>query len=140
MATGFPTKANWAAGDVLTASQMDDFAGTLNLAVGYASVSAKTADYTPVLADAYQVLITTNLSTAINFNIPTNATAAFPVGTVLSVLNIGAGTLTIKAVTSGTTTVLSAGATAAQPTLAQYKSAVCIKTATDTWYVVGAVA
>ena len=30
MATGFPTKANWSAGDVLTASQMDDLAGTLN--------------------------------------------------------------------------------------------------------------
>jgi hypothetical protein len=43
-------------------------------------------------------------------------------------------------VTSGTTTVLSAGATAASPTLGQYKTAVCIKTATDTWYVVGSVA
>ena len=30
MAVGLPTKANWAAGDVLTASQMDDLAGTLN--------------------------------------------------------------------------------------------------------------
>jgi len=140
MAAGFPTKANWSAGDVLTAAQMDDLAGTLNNAVGYASVATKTADYTPVVADAYQVLIAMNLATAINFTIPTNASAAFPVGTVLTVLNIGAGTCTIKAVTSGTTTVLSAGATAAQPTLAQYKSAVCIKTATDTWYVLGAIA
>jgi hypothetical protein len=31
MAIGFPTKANWAAGDVLTASAQDDLAGTLNL-------------------------------------------------------------------------------------------------------------
>ena len=31
MAVGFPTKANWAAGDVLTASAMDDLAGTVNL-------------------------------------------------------------------------------------------------------------
>jgi len=31
MAVGFPTKANWAAGDVLTASAQDDLAGTLNL-------------------------------------------------------------------------------------------------------------
>jgi hypothetical protein len=30
MAVGFPTKANWAAGDVLTASAMDDLAGTVN--------------------------------------------------------------------------------------------------------------
>ena len=34
----------------------------------------------------------------------------------------------------------SAGASAAAPTLAQYKTAVCIKTATDTWYVVGGIA
>jgi hypothetical protein len=31
MAIGFPTKANWAAGDVLTASAQDDLAGTVNL-------------------------------------------------------------------------------------------------------------
>ena len=31
MATGFPTKANWAAGDILTSAQMDDLAGTVNL-------------------------------------------------------------------------------------------------------------
>jgi hypothetical protein len=31
MAVGFPTKANWAAGDVLTASAMDDLAGTVNI-------------------------------------------------------------------------------------------------------------
>ena len=31
MAIGFPTKANWAAGDVLTASALDDLAGTVNL-------------------------------------------------------------------------------------------------------------
>jgi len=31
MAVGFPTKANWAAGDVLTAAALDDLAGTVNL-------------------------------------------------------------------------------------------------------------
>lgn len=31
MAAGFPTKANWAAGDILTAAQMDDLAATVNL-------------------------------------------------------------------------------------------------------------
>ena len=31
MATGFPTKANWVSGDILTASAMDDLAGTVNL-------------------------------------------------------------------------------------------------------------
>lgn len=128
MASGLPAST----GDVLTAA-------TVNGLVTF-STTTQTADYTPVLADQYQMLVLMNKATAVNFTIPTNASVAYPVGTAITVLNIGAGTCTIKAVTSGTTTVLSAGATAAQPTLAQYKSAVCIKTATDTWYVVGAIA
>ena len=129
MATGFPA----ATGDVLSAAMYNGLT-TFDIK------TAQTADYTPVLSDQYQVLIPMNKATAVNFTIPTNASVAYPVGTVLNLLNIGAGTCTIKAVTSGTTTVLSAGATAAQPTLAQYKSAACIKTGTDTWYVVGAIA
>ena len=129
MASGLPA----ATGDVLTAA-------TVNGLVTFTVNTAQTADYTAVLADQYQTLTPMNKATAIAFKIPTNASVAFPVGTALTILNIGAGTCTISAVTSGTTTVLSAGATAAQPTLGQYKSAVCIKTASDTWYVVGAVA
>ena len=121
-----------ATGDVLTAS-------TVNGLVTFTVNTAQTADYTAVLNDQYQTLTPINKVTAIAFKIPTNASVAFPVGTALTILNIGAGTCTISAVTSGTTTVLSAGAVAASPTLAQYKTAVCIKTATDTWYVVGAI-
>jgi hypothetical protein len=102
--------------------------------------TANTSDYTAVLADQYQVLEVMDKATAIAFKIPTNASVAFPIGTVITVLNIGAGTCTISAVTSGTTTILSAGATAAAPTIGQYKSAACIKTGTDAWYVVGAIA
>jgi hypothetical protein len=120
-------------GDVLTAA-------TYNSLPTFTVGTANTADYTAVLADQYQALEIMNKATAIAFQIPTNASVAFPVGTAITVLNIGVGTCTISAVTSGTTTVLSAGAVAAAPTLGQYKSAVCIKTATDTWYVVGAIA
>jgi hypothetical protein len=102
--------------------------------------TANTTDYTAVLADQYQVLEIMNKATAIAFKIPTDASVAFAVGTVITVLNIGAGTCTISAVTPGTTTVLSAGSVAASPTLGQYKSAACIKTAANTWYVVGAIA
>jgi len=129
MASGLPA----ATGDILTASTVN---GLVTFTVG----SDQTADYTAVLTDQYQVLVPMNKATAVAFKIPTNASVAFPVGTAITILNKGAGTVTISAVTSGTTTVLSAGATAASPTLAQYKSAVCIKTATDTWYVVGAIA
>ena len=120
-------------GDVLTAA-------TYNSLPTFTVGTANTADYTAVSADQYQVLEIMNKATAIAFKIPTNASVAFPIGTAITVLNIGVGVCTISAVTSGTTTILSAGAVAAAPTIAQYKSAVCIKTATDTWYVVGAVA
>jgi hypothetical protein len=129
MAVGFP----YSTGDVLTAADMNGLvAFTVNAQTG--------TTYTATSTDTYQVLVTMSNAAANTFKIPTNATTAFPVGTVLTVLNIGAGATTISAVTSGTTTVLSAGATAAAPTVAQYKSAACIKTATDTWYVVGAIA
>ena len=128
MAEGFPATT----GDIFTAA---DYNGLVAFTVG----AANTADYTAVIADAYQVVELMNKATAIAFKIPTNASVAFPIGTVLTVLNIGVGVCTISAVTSGTTTVLSAGAVAAQPTLAQYKSAACIKTGTDTWYIVGAI-
>ena len=128
MATGFPATT----GDILTAAMYN---GLISFEVG----SDQTDDYTTVLADAYQVLVPMNKATAVAFKLPTNASVAFPVGTAITVLNKGAGLCTISAVTSGTTTVLSAGAVAASPTLAQYKTAVCIKTATDVWYVAGAI-
>jgi hypothetical protein len=128
MATGFPAST----GDILTAA-------AYNGLVAYTVDADATADYTAVLDDAYQVLVPMNKATAVAFKIPTNASVAFPVGTAITILNKGAGTVTISAVTSGTTTVLSAGAVAASPTLAQYKTAVCIKTATDTWYIAGAI-
>jgi hypothetical protein len=129
MAVGFPYNT----GDVLTASDMNGLVAF--------SINAQTGTtYTATSTDTYQVLVTMNNAAANAFKIPTNATTAFPVGTVLTVLNIGAGATTISAVTSGTTTVLSAGATAASPTVAQFKSAACIKTAVDTWYIVGSIA
>ena len=129
MATEFPCVT----GEVLTAAAM-------NTLVAFDVTADKTADYTAVIADQYQQLVSMNKATAVAFKIPTNASVAFAVGTVITVLNKGAGLLTISAVTPGTTTVLSAGAVAASPTVAQYKSAACIKVATDTWYVVGAIA
>jgi hypothetical protein len=129
MATGFPAST----GDVLSAAM---FNGLTAFTVG----TANTSDYTAALTDQYQVLEIMNKATAIAFKIPTDASVAFPVGTAITVLNIGVGDCTISAVTSGTTTVLSAGAVPASPVLGQYKTAVCIKTAANTWYVVGGIA
>jgi len=120
-------------GDVLTST-------IFNGLPAFAVQVAKTADYTAASGDEYQQLVQMNKATAVAFKLPVDATYNFPIGTVITVLSIGAGTVTISAVTPGTTTVLSAGAVAASPTLGQYKSAACIKTAANAWYVVGAIA
>ena len=120
--------------------------GALTLSYDYAAgskvtLNAQTATYTVVLADADQKLVTMSVAGANDFSIPTNASVAFPIGSVINVIQIGAGQTTIKAVTSGTTTISSTGATATTPKLrAQFSAASCIKVATDTWYVVGDIA
>lgn len=128
MATGFPAST----GDIFTAA---DYNGLVTFAIA----SDKTNDYTLTVADSYQVLVPMNKATPIALKIPTNATAAIPVGSVITILNKGVGLCTISAVTSGTTTVVSAGAVVAQPTLGTNKTAACIKTGIDTWYIVGAI-
>ena len=123
----------YATGDVLTANDMN---GLVQF-----SINAQTGtSYTAVLNDQYSKLVTMDNAAANDFLIPTDANVAFPVGTVLNVYMKGAGVTTIKAVTSGTTTVVSAGATAAQPVLARYKTASCIKLAANSWVVVGGIA
>ena len=98
---------------------------------------AETASYTAVLANNGQVVTMDNAS-ANTFSIPTNASVAYPIGTQINVLQIGAGQTTIQAVTSGTTTIQSTGATAAAPKLrARYSAATCLKAGTDLWYVFG---
>jgi hypothetical protein len=117
--------------------------GALTLSYDYAAgskvtLNAQTATYTVVLADADQKLVTMSVAGANDFLIPTNANVAFAIGTVINLIQIGAGQTTIKAVTSGTTTISSTGASAIAPKLrAQYSAASCIKVATDTWYVIG---
>jgi hypothetical protein len=128
MATGFPATT----GDIFTAA---DYNGLVTFDV----IADKTDDYTVAIVDSYQVLVSMNKATAVALKIPTNATAAIPVGSVITILNKGAGLCTISAVTSGTTTVLSAGAVAAAPTLATNKAATCVKVTADTWYILGAI-
>ena len=129
MATGFP----FSTGDVLTAAAANGLVEfTINTQSG--------TTYTVASTDAYQVLVVASNAAAKTFDIPTDATYNFPVGTAITFLNTGAGDLTIDAVTPGTTTITSAGASAAAPTVAQYRSAVAIKTAANAWTVVGAVA
>ena len=129
------TTAQTLTNKTLTSPTIDD--PKLNL-----SINANTSTtYTFVLADNGK-LVTSNNASAQTLSIPTNASVAFPVGTQINVAWItGAGQPTIQAVTSGTTTILSTGATSTAPKLRVVNSvASCVKIATDTWLVTGDVA
>jgi ferric-dicitrate binding protein FerR (iron transport regulator) len=110
-------------------------------AVGFRNVpvNSQSAAYTLVLADSGKVILhPSSDANARTFTIPANSSVAYPIGTKLNVAQFGAGTTTISAVTPGTTTIVSAGATVAAPyTRVQYSAATCIKTGTDTWFVLG---
>ena len=120
----------------------------VNLVGGTTSASAALAfnaqtgtTYTFVLADADNKLVTASNAAAQTYSIPTNATTAFPIGTQINLIQIGAGQVTVQAATSGTTTVVSTGATAATPKCrAQYSAITLIKRDTDSWYAVGDIA
>ena len=100
--------------------------------------SAKTAAYTFVSGDEGNIF-SMNAATSVQFNIPTDATFNFAVGTEINVFWItGAGQPTIGAVTPGTTTVISTGATSATPKLRVANSgATCKKLAANSWIIFG---
>lgn len=101
------------------------------------AIDPETASYTAILANNGQ-LVTMNVGSANTFSIPTDASVDFPIGTQINVLQIGTGQTTIQAVTSGTTTIVSTGATANAPRLrVRYSSATCIKLAANSWVVMG---
>jgi hypothetical protein len=111
------------------------------VALAATTYSAKTASYT--FADGDQGdIFSMNAATSQQFNIPTDATFNFAVGTEINVFWItGAGQPTIGAVTPGTTTVISTGATSATPKLRVANSgATCKKLAANSWIVFGDIA
>jgi hypothetical protein len=118
-----------------------DSAQATGLRYRSAAYSAKTAAYTFVSGDDGKIF-SMNAATSVQFNIPTDATFDFPIGTEITVFWItGAGQPTIGAVTPGTTTVISTGATSATPKLRVANSgATCKKLAANSWIVFGDIA
>ena len=98
----------------------------------FLTIDAKTGTtYTFALGDANNVLITASNASAQTYSIPTNASVAFPIGTQINIIQIGAGQVTIN----------STGATATAPKLrARYSAASIICTASNTFLVVGDIA
>ena len=106
-----------------------------------ATYTAKTDNYTIASGDEFNLFSMNNAITK-QFSIPTDATFNFAVGTEVNFFWItGAGQPTIGAVTPGTTTVISTGATSATPKLRVANSAAtAIKIAANSWLVVGDIA
>jgi len=112
--------------------------GTTSASAALAFNAQTGTTYTFVLADADNKLVTASNASAQTYSIPTNATTAFPIGTQLNIIQIGAGQVTVSATTPATTTIVSTGATAASPKCrAQYSAITLIKRDTDSWYAVG---
>jgi hypothetical protein len=100
------------------------------------TINAQTGTtYTLVLADAGKIITSSNAS-AVTVTIPPNSSVAYAIGSSITIISIGAG-LTSFAQGSGVT-ITSTGAVSTAPVLRiQHSSATAIKTATDTWRVVG---
>jgi hypothetical protein len=90
--------------------------------------------YTLALSDAGR-MVTLNNAAAITLTIPTNAVAAFPVGTRIDLLQWGAGQVTI----GGTGVTIRSSGTKLKLT-GQYSGATLWKRATDTWALIGDIA
>lgn len=97
------------------------------------TISTKTTDYPVSLSDKNS-LIETNVSVANFVRVPTNASVGFPIGSQISVIQLGTGKTKIEAIDPATTTILATPGTFLR---AQYSSATLIKRATNQWYLVG---
>jgi hypothetical protein len=130
-----PTSTDTLVGRATTDTLTNKTLTTPKISIGY---SAKTAAYTLASGDEGYLFSMNNAATQ-QFNIPTDATFNFAIGTVINFVWItGAGQPTIGATTPGTTTVISTGATSATPKLRAVNSAAsAIKLAANSWLVVG---
>jgi hypothetical protein len=106
----------------------------LPIATSKIQINAQTGTtYTLVLTDA-GYLITANNAGAITLSVPTNASVAFPIGTQILVNQLGAGQVTVAAVTPGTTTVSGRNGL---KTSGQYAMISLVKVAAEQWIVNG---
>ena len=122
------------------------FDGTLTFQDGTTQTTAATYDpnitvntqsgttYSLVAGDA-QKLITLNNASAITLTVPSNATAALPVGTTVNIAQYGAGQVTVVGASSPTPVTINA--TPGLNLRTQYSAASLIQISTDNWLLVG---
>jgi hypothetical protein len=107
-------------------------------AVGFRNtpVNSQSADYTLVLADSGKTIFHPAAdNTARTFTIPANSSVAYPVGTVLTFVNLAAADVTIAITTD--TMYLAGDGTTGSRTLAEYGIASAVKLASTDWLISG---
>ena len=124
-----PYRQTFTSGQVLTAAQMNQ----LQESVWELDTTADTTTaYTLVLGDAGKYVTLSNAS-AVTLTVPTNATVAFDVGTVVNIVQLGAGQVTI----AGAVGVTVNSESSKLKLKGQYAVASLLKTATNTWVALG---
>lgn len=118
-----------------------DTSGTANSKIkpqnvcSYAGINAQTGTtYTLALTDSQKIVTLSNAS-AITLTVPPNSSVAFRVGTTITLIQIGAGQVTV-AQGSGVTVSSEGGALKLN---AQYAGATLVKTDTNQWYLMGSI-
>jgi hypothetical protein len=98
------------------------------------SVNAQTGTtYTLVLGDRLKIVTLANAA-AITLTVPDNSSVAFPVGTRIDLIQIGAGQVTVAAPGTATVSVTAADTLKLR---AEQSAATLIQYATDLWTLVG---
>lgn len=128
------TPKTWVTGEVLTSADMNSYlTDNLKFIKSEVETNAQTGtSYTLAVADAGKVIELSNAA-AITLTVPTNTTAAIPVGSVITIIQTGAGQVTISP--AGTVTVNAAGSRLKLSQ--QWSAATLIKRATNTWVAFG---
>jgi hypothetical protein len=118
-----------AGGGTLTVAAISDIAS--NYAPLNLTLNPQTASYTLVLGDSAKQ-VEMNVASANTLTVPPNSSVAFPVGTTILVVQIGAGQTTLTA-GSGVTI----NSTPGLKLRTQWSTSTLVKRATDTWLAFG---
>lgn len=135
IASGAVTTAKIASSVTLTTPNIGAATGTsletTGSVVSHFAQNPQVASYTLALTDDGDI-VTLNSGSANNLTVPLNSSVPFPIGTQITVIQIGAGQTTIVA-TGGVTI----NATPGLKLRTQYSVATLIKLGTDSWIAAG---
>ena len=118
----------WSFGEVLTSTDMNTYVrdNTADLRL-LKETGPQTGNYTLTAGDEFAVVAMNAASTA-TVTVPTNATVAFPVGTIVNVYNLASNAVTVAG--AGGVTVRNAG------DVLQFQEVSLRKRGTDEWVLV----